>query len=71
MSVSRRSRGRSSRSSAKRTGKAAGVVRFAGAVVSQLTAASYAIERREELGAEDVAQLYAPFDPFVPLALLG
>jgi hypothetical protein len=51
--------------------EAAGVVRFASAVVSQLTAASYAIERREELGAADLAQLYAPFERYIALALLG
>jgi hypothetical protein len=51
--------------------EAAGVVRFAGAVVTQLTASSYAIERRDELGAADMAQLYAPFESFIPLASLG
>jgi hypothetical protein len=49
----------------------AGVVRFADAVVTELTAASYALERRDELGAADVAQLYAPFEAMVPLALMG
>ncbi len=39
----------------------AGVGRFAGAIVTQLSATSYAIERRDELGAADAAQLYAPF----------
>jgi hypothetical protein len=51
--------------------EAAGVVRFAGVVVSQLTAAAYAIERCDELGAADIAQLYAPFEPFVSFATLG
>jgi hypothetical protein len=51
--------------------EAAGVVRFAGAVVTQLTASSYAIERRGELGAADVVQLYAPFERVIPLASLG
>jgi hypothetical protein len=51
--------------------EAGGVVRFAGAVVTQLTASSYAIERRDELGATDVAQLYGPFEPVIPLASLG
>jgi hypothetical protein len=37
----------------------------------QLTASSYAIERRDEMDAGDVAQLYAPFDPVIPLASLG
>ena len=49
----------------------AGVIRFAGAVVTQLTAASYAIERGDELGPSDVAQLYAPFEPLIPLTSLG
>jgi hypothetical protein len=49
----------------------AGAVRFAGAVITQLTATSYAIERRDELGAADAAQLHAPFEPFIPLASLG
>jgi hypothetical protein len=48
-----------------------GVVRFAGAEVTQLTAASYAIERRGELGAADVVRLYSPFEPLIPLASLG
>ena len=49
----------------------AGVVRFADAVVTELTATSYAIERRRELGASDVAQLYARFDRVIPLSPLG
>lgn len=49
----------------------AGVVRLADAVVTELTATPYAIERRGELGAADVAQLYAPFEPLIPLASLG
>jgi len=49
----------------------AGVVRFAQAVVAQLTAASYAIERCNELAAADVAQLYAPFERFIRWAELG
>jgi len=49
----------------------AGVVRFADAVVTELTAISYAIERRGELGAADVAQLYAPFEAMIPLGRLG
>jgi hypothetical protein len=49
----------------------AGVVRFADAVVTELTAAAYAIERRGELGTADVAQLYAPFEMLVPLESLG
>jgi hypothetical protein len=48
-----------------------GIVRFAGAVVTQLTAAAYAIERCQELGAADVAQLYAPFELVIPRASLG
>ena len=51
--------------------EAAGVVRFATAVSTQLTAASYAIERCNELGAVDVAQLYAPFERIIPLESLG
>lgn len=47
------------------------MVRFAGAVVTQLTAAAYAIERCNELGARDVVQLYAPFEFMIPLASLG
>ena len=49
----------------------AGVVRFADAVVTELTATSYAIERRGELGAADVAKIYAPFETLIPLASLG
>ena len=49
----------------------AGVVRFATAVVSQLTTAAYAIERCHELRAADVALLYAPFEPCIPLATLS
>lgn len=48
-----------------------GVVRFADAVVTELTAATDALERRGELGAADVAQLYAPNEAMVPLALMG
>lgn len=48
-----------------------GVVRFATAVVTQLTAASYAIERSVELEETDVAQLYAPFEVMIPLASLS
>jgi hypothetical protein len=51
--------------------EAAGVVRFVGAVVTQLTAAAYAIERCRALGAADLAQLYAPFASLIPLASLG
>jgi len=51
--------------------EAAGVVRFDGAVVTQVTAAAYAIERCEKLGAADVAQLYAPFEPLIPLLPMG
>jgi hypothetical protein len=51
--------------------EAAGVVRFAGAVATQLTASFYAIERRDELGTADVAQLYAPFEPVILLASVG
>lgn len=47
------------------------MIRFTGAVVAQLTAASYAIERGDELGAGDVALLYAPFEPLIPFASLG
>jgi hypothetical protein len=42
-----------------------------GAIVTQLTATAYAIERCEELGAADVAQLYAPFEPLIPLVPMG
>ena len=52
-------------------GEAVGVAHFATAVVVQLTAASYAIERCNELSTADVAQLYAPFETCVPLAMLG
>lgn len=38
---------------------------------AQLTAASYAIERGDELGAGDVRQLYAPFEPFIEVASLA
>lgn len=48
-----------------------GLVRFATAMSTQLTAASYAIERSNELGAADVAHLYAPFESMLPLASLG
>jgi hypothetical protein len=51
--------------------QAAGVVRFASAVVCQLTAASYAIQRCDELGARDVGQLYAPFEMLIPLSSVG
>ena len=50
---------------------AAGIVRFATAVVTQLTAATYAIERYNELSTAHVAQLYALFEPLIPLASLG
>lgn len=40
----------------------AGVVRSADAVGTELTATSYAIERRGEFGAADVVQLFAPFE---------
>jgi hypothetical protein len=49
-------------------GEAAGAVRFAGAVVTQLTAAAYAIELCKELGTGDVAQIYAPFEPYISFA---
>jgi hypothetical protein len=48
-----------------------GVVRFATAVVTQLTDAAYAIEHGDELGVSDAKRLYAPFEPFVSLASLG
>jgi hypothetical protein len=40
--------------------EAADVMRFATAVVTQLTAAAYAIERSDELADADLALLYAP-----------
>jgi hypothetical protein len=48
-----------------------GIVRFATAVVTQLTAAAYGIERCHELGAADVAQLYSPFESCIPRTSLG
>jgi hypothetical protein len=49
----------------------AGVVRFATAVVTQLTTAVYGIEQSRKLGAADTAQPYAPFETCMPLATLG
>lgn len=51
--------------------EAVGVVRFWTAVVSQLTAAAYAIERSDELGAADLAQLYASFESCISFRLLA
>lgn len=51
--------------------ESAGVLGFAGAVITQLTAPAYAIERSEDLGAGDVAQLYAPFEALIPLESLA
>jgi hypothetical protein len=50
---------------------AAGVARFITAVVTQLTAAAYGIERCHELGHVDVTQLYLPFEWCIPRTSLG
>jgi hypothetical protein len=52
-------------------GREAEVARFARGVLTQLTAASYAIERCKELRAGDLAQLYSPFERCIPITSLG
>lgn len=40
-------------------------------VHAPVTVASYALLLREQVGEADAARLYAPFDPFIPLASLA
>jgi hypothetical protein len=51
--------------------EALGAVRFASAVVTQLTAASYAIELSKQLGTGDVTHIYAPFEPLISFASIS